>query len=146
MAKGRPSRLSTPGLAAAVAEAWVAGLTRKDIGEKFNCTVDTVSRWFKDPRVQAHAARIAQDRIIRIVRQTDTEIEVRLAQAEDMPTETLLKVRREYIERQLKVQDASSGGTPADAGTINEAIGMMEDNPEMVDEIKKMLEARTDGD
>lgn len=134
----RTSKLDNADFAKTVAEAYTAGMSRTDMAEEFGVNVATISVWNRDPRVQAHAARFAQERVNRITRRIDSEIESRLQEAKIMDTEVLLKIRKEFLDRALKI-DLNKADTPE---TINEVIGTLEENPELARDLKEMLAAR----
>ncbi len=61
----------------------------------FEVHVDTITRWVKDPKVQARLSQLREERINRISRRTDHALEQRLIHhLEDMPTELLLQIRK----------------------------------------------------
>src|SRR4051812_4726806 len=100
---GRISKLANPEFSKAVAEAYINGCSREEMGEMFGVHKDTITDWTRDPRVQGHAARFAQERVNRITRRIDSEIEGRLLDAEEMETEVLLKIRKEFLSNSLKI-------------------------------------------
>lgn len=128
----RVSKLANPEFAKAVAEAYVNGSSRPEMAEMFGVHKDTISDWTRDPRVQAHAAGFAQERATRITRRIDSEIETRLADAEDMDTELLLKIRKEFMERSGKIELGNKG----DAATMSEMIDVLEANPDLAGQLK----------
>jgi hypothetical protein len=134
---GRISRLANPGFAKAVGEAYADGTSRAEMAEAFGAHVDTITDWCRDPRVQAHAARFAQERVNAITKITDREILNRLKDADDedkMPTELLLKIRKEFLDRMLKIDLGAGADQPE---TINEVIGNLEDNPELARQLQE---------
>lgn len=130
----RISKLANPEFAKAVAEAYINGMSRAEMSEIFGSHKDTISDWCRDPRVQAHAARFAQERVLRITRKIDNEIESRVEDADDMETELLLKIRKEFLDRSLKI-DLNSAKD--DAGTMSDALDALEDNPELASQLKE---------
>lgn len=132
----RVSKLANPGFAKAVAEAYINGMSRSEMADMFDAHVDTITLWTQDPRVQAHAARMAQERVTRITRKIDTEIEGRLQDAHDMETELLLKVRKEFLDRALKID---LGNPKENPDTINETIAALEENPELAAAFKELF-------
>lgn len=121
------SRLSNPEFSRAVAKAYVNGQSREDMADIFGVHKQTITDWIRDPRVQAHAIKIAQERVTRIVRKIDASIESRLESVEKIPTMELMKVRREYLERTLKVD--VNGGGKGRAETMNETMNALESDP-----------------
>lgn len=133
----RISRLANPDFAKAVGEAYADGCSRQEMAEMFGAHADTMTDWVRDPRVQAHAARFAQERVNQITRITDRELLSRLKDADDetkMPTELLLKVRKEFLDRSLKIDLGKAGEQPE---TINEIISNLEDDPELARQLQE---------
>lgn len=130
----RVSRLANPEFAKAVGEAYADGCSRTEMSEMFGAHVDTITDWCRDPRVQAHAARFAQERVNQITRITDREILTRLNDADDMDTELILKIRKEFLERALKLELGKAG---QQAETINEVVQNLEDDPELARQLQE---------
>jgi transposase len=130
----RVSKLANPEFAKAVAEAYINGDSRAEMAELFGAHKDTITDWTRDPRVQAHAARLAQERVLRITRKIDTEIETRVADADEMDTELLLKIRKEFLDRSLKIDLANAKDDP---GTMSDMIDALEANPELAQQLKE---------
>lgn len=140
MPSGRTSRIDDADFAKAVALAYVEGLTRQEMCEQFGVRdPDTITKWQRDPRVKAHAAKFAEERILRIVRKTDTEMERRLANISDEEIDTILKIRKEYLNNAVRIE-VGSGDTHSD--TINDTLEAMEQNPELAAELAKLLEPK----
>lgn len=135
----RTSKLTNPEIAKAVAEAYIEGISRDEMGEMFGVHKDTITAWCRDPRVQAPAARMAQDRVTRITRRIDSEIEGRLAHVGKMDLDQLLKVRKEYLDRALKID---LGAATNHAETVNDAIQAMEENPDLAAELTELLHGK----
>lgn len=102
--------------------------------------LDTITRWRRDPRVKATVTRLLEDRIIQVSRRVDSIIEGRLSHADEMDTETLLKIRKEYggaaVARTEKADDA----------TVQQAMDAIEDDPDLPDKLAKLLEGDTSSD
>lgn len=133
----RISRLANPEFAKAVGEAYADGCSRSEMAEMFGAHVDTITDWCQDPRVQKHAARFAQERVNQITRITDRELLNRLKDADDeekMPTELLLKVRKEFLDRSLKIDLGKATDQP---DTINEVVQNLEENPELARQLQE---------
>jgi transposase len=135
---GRKSRLSDPDFAKAVAEAYVSGMNRDEMAEHLECHKDSIAVWIKDPRVTAHASRFTLERIQRITRRIDSEVEGRLAHVSNWKLEDLLKVRKEYLERSLKVAEASAAGT---AETTEELAEAMDQSPDLAAALRQLVGA-----
>lgn len=133
---GRRSKLQNPEIVKTFAEAWITGASRKELSKLFGISVDTVTNWTQDPRVQANAARFAQERVNRITRKLDGEIEGRLDNVKDWDTELILKVRKEYLDRALKVD---IGGNINTAEATNELLNAMDEDPEFAMKLREML-------
>lgn len=128
-------KLSNPEYAKAVAEAYINGVSRKEMAEIFGVHKDTITIWVRDPRVLAHGGRFAQERVSRISRLIDKEVEERLEDIDEIGIEQLLKIRKEYIERVVKFETTGADTT----STVNDTIKAFEENPEFAAELMKML-------
>jgi hypothetical protein len=135
---GRPSRLLNPEFCIAVAEAYVSGMGREEMAETLNCHEQTLRFWIRDPRVQAHIVRLTRDRIARITRKIDSEIEARMAHVSGWKVEDLLKVRKEYLSRTHSGDDQASGAT---SETINELSEAMDADPKLAEALRALVEA-----
>lgn len=130
--------LNDPEFAKLVAELYVAGASREEMADAFKVTKRTISTWSRDPRVQAHARTMSVERVQRITRKIDGEIEARLATVEDWDTELILKVRKEYLERALKV----AAGENIDSGKITDELAeAMDENPDFAEQLRKLITA-----
>lgn len=138
----RISKLANPEFAKAVAEAYINGVSRDEMAVMFGAHKDTITAWCRDPRVQNHAARMAQDRVTRITRRIDAEIEGRLAHVGSMDVELLLKVRKEYLDRALKID---LGAAQNHSETVSETIQALEDDPELADALRELLSGERSG-
>lgn len=137
----RIGRLDNVEFAKAVGEAYAAGLSRTEMSDLFGAHVDTITTWVRDPRVQAHAGRFAQERANRVARKLDAEFERRLENIDDedtYPLEVLLKWRKEFVS---KIPGAPDGGGANQPETIHEVISTLEDNPELTRELQDALNA-----
>lgn len=132
----RISKLANPEFAKAVGEAYVNGLSREEMADEFSVHRDTISIWTRDPRVQAHVSRLAQERVNRITRRIDKEIEGRLLDAEDMDTEVLLKIRKEFLGNIIKAPDGKATQT---AETVQETIKAVEESPDLAAQLQELL-------
>ena len=133
---GRPNRLNDPEFAKSLAEMWIRGLTYQVIADELDCHKDSIRTWVKDPRVIAHARRLAQERTLRITRSIDGEMERRLADIDQWALDEILKVRKEYLDRPLKVVD----GVETDvAMTTNEISEAMDDDPDFAEALLALV-------
>lgn len=127
----RISRLANPEFAAAVGEAYAKGFSRQEMADEFGAHKDTITDWCQDPRVQKYAARFAQERVNRITRKLDSELDARLDEIRDedkFPVELILKMRKEMLDRSLKIDLGKAGEQPE---TINEMVQNLEENPDL---------------
>jgi hypothetical protein len=99
----------------------------------------TITQWRKDPRVRAQVTKLVEDRVMRIVGKTDHIIEGRLQDAENMDTELLLRIRKEFLGGAFR---ALHEGGKADEATTYEAMDEVQADPELLDGLRALL-ART---
>src|SRR4051812_41036406 len=126
----RTSKIAIPEFAKAVAEAYIGGMSRDDMAAEFEVHPDTMTIWCRDPRVQMHAARFAQERVNRILSKVDSEMHARLQHVSKLDIEQLLKIRKEYLDRALKIDLGAASQT---AETINEVAAAVQDKPELAE-------------
>lgn len=135
---GRNSRLNDPEVALAVAELAVRGASRPEMAEALGCSKDTVRVWIKDPRVQAHARRLLSERVTRICRKIDGEIDARLAHIHGWDIDEILKVRKAYVDTPLQV-GLEDGG---DLGKVsNEISERMDEDPDFATALLALVAA-----
>lgn len=133
---GRKSRLEDDTLSKNIAELYVRGVPMAEISDELNIPVDTLRIYIKDPRVQAHARQIAVERVQRISRKIDGEIEARMAHIENWSLDEILKVRKEYLDRPLKV----GAGEDLDLSKIeNELSEAMDQKPDLAEALKQLV-------
>lgn len=131
----RPNPLADPAFAKEVAEAFVGGLSRREMADIFGVRdLDTITRWRRDPRVKAHALKLIEDRILQVTRRVDAVISQRLEEAENMSIQELVLIRKEFLGGALRQQTEK-----ADSDTINEAQAWLESNPEAADQLERIL-------
>jgi hypothetical protein len=118
-------------------ELLVGGQTLREIGEIFGISEWSCGQYKKDPRVKAECMRQIEDRVYRVTRIVDTKIEARLREADELDTDTLLKIRKEFLGGALRLQ---TQGTKADSDTINSAMDEIESNPAFAAELSELLE------
>lgn len=139
---GRPSKLDDPDFVELFAKSLVSGATGEELAEAFEIHQRTVRHWKKDPRVKAASYKLINERIVRITSRTDARLDAALNSAEfkelpiDDQVSLLLKVRKEYLGGILRLQ---AEGGKIDAGTINEAMDELEDNPEFAEELRALM-------
>lgn len=87
-----------------LAEMYAGGATRAEMAEAFDCHVDTITSYTARPDVQALITEFARQRVNRITRRIDAELENRVeANVGKMSVEELLKVRRELTPQRLEI-------------------------------------------
>lgn len=128
----KESKLANPDFAKAVAEAYISGMSRKEMAEELGAHVDTITIWCQDPRVQAHAGKMALERVNRITRRIDGEVENRLQDVGEWELDELLKVRKEFLDRSLKIDLTNAHST---ADTTNEILEAMDESPEFAEKL-----------
>lgn len=136
---GRPNGLSDPERVKLAAALFMEGRTRAQMAAELGVSEWTITQWRKDPRIRAAVSKLVEDRVMRIVSKTDHIIEGRLQNAEDMDTDTLLKLRKEYLGGAFRVLHE---GGKADDATVNEAMTSVEGDPQLVEGLRKLLEER----
>ena len=135
---GRPNPLNDPEFAKQVAEAFAAGCTRKEMCEMFGMKDPaTITRWRKDPRVQAHTMKIIEDRILQITRKVDGVISQRLQDSENMSVQELLAIRKEFLGGALRAQTEK-----VDENTVEEAVAFLEDNPQAMEQLDAIMSGK----
>jgi hypothetical protein len=134
---GRPGKLDDPDFCDKFSKALAEGTTIKDLAEMFFVTEKTVQRWKHDMRVKVLVRKYIEDRVYRVHRKVDGLIENRLNKPDNLDTETLLKIRKEFLGGVMRME--TQGGAD-DAGTINEAMSQLEKNPEFAEEFQALIE------
>lgn len=133
---GRRSRLEDDTLSKNIAELYVRGVAMAEMSETLAIPENTLRIYIKDPRVQAHAKTISVERVQRITRKIDGEIEARMAHMESWSLDEILKVRKEYLDRPLRV----GAGEDVDLGkTTNDLSDAMDKNPDLAESLRKLL-------
>lgn len=131
----RPNPLANPDFAREVAEAFVGGLSRREMADIFGVKdLDTITRWRRDPRVKAIAMKLIEDRILQVTRRVDAVISEKLERASEMTVQELILIRKEFLGGALRAQTEK-----ADAETINEAQTWLENNPDAAEQLEKIL-------
>lgn len=133
---GRPGRLDDPEYVRLFGEAVATGMTLQELADVFEIGVSTAKEYKKDPRVIAVARKHIEDRVLEITRKVDSAIAARLQEAHKMDTDTLLKIRKEFLGGAFRAQ--TEGGKD-DPTTVNETIAEIEKNPELLIEMLAVL-------
>lgn len=135
MASGRTSLISQPEFAQAVAQAYVDGMNRQEMADEFNVSPGTITTWTKDPRIVTRAAKLTQDRVLRITRKIDNEIDQRLEEVDEMDIELMLKIRKEFLSKALVMPEEKTDT----ASATNDIQGAMEEDPELAKALVEMM-------
>jgi hypothetical protein len=132
---GRPSLLDDPEMRETIAAAFADGWTREQMCAGFGIKdPKTITRWRHDPRIKTIARRIINDRVQAIASKTDSEIARRLQEPEKLTVKEMLDIRKEFLGGQLRDETEQ-----IDEATINEAMSLLEDDPDAVDEMRELL-------
>lgn len=94
---------------------YVEDKNREQLGLIFGVHVDTITRWTKDPRIQAAVSRLRDERVNNMARKIDSKLLAQLDSGKfDEEPELLIKLRREIIpvvrKGELKVTDETAAG------------------------------------
>lgn len=131
---GRPSKLDDPDTLKKIAEAFADGQTRKQMAEAFGVSdLATITRWRKDIRVKAEVRKLIEERITRISQRTDSVIENRLKDAENLSIDELIKIRKEFGGSALIRRDVDQDAA------MTEAFEALESNPDLMQEVQELL-------
>lgn len=125
----RPSLLDNePYLAELIAELYLDGKTNQEIADALGRGVhkDTVTDYRRDPRVRKIIRRLSEEREALITRRVDRVILERLKNAEEIDTETLLKIRKEMMPKRIEVS-----GEVSHADLVRELWEAADSNPEL---------------
>lgn len=137
--RGAPSLIDNPVFAKTVSDLIANGLSRQAILDELTDggievkDKDTITRWKRDPRIKALVGKLIDDRAMQISRKVDSVIEGRLSQAENLPTEVLLKIRKEYGGATVQRKEI------ADDAVTAAALNTMENDPTFAEEFEKLL-------
>lgn len=140
--RGGISPLEDAELRGSLAEAYVAGASVTELAETFGCTRATVRKWLKDPRIQGAITQGMTERVNRLTRKIDTELENRIAgpHLKHMPLDELLKIRREVMGPQTqKVQvDQRTTAVSIEATTMD-LWGALDGDPEAMKALSRVI-------
>lgn len=137
---GRPHGLKDPERVKLAAAMYMEGATREKMAKELGVSPWTITQWRKDPRVRAQVAKLVEDRVMRIVGRTDHIIEGRLQDAENMDTDLLLRIRKEFLGGAFR---ALHEGGKVDEATIYEAMGEVEADPELLSGLRELIARRS---
>lgn len=132
------SQLEDPAILQAFAEAYAGGMSRVDMLRTFQISDPTYRKWVKDPRVQQIASKEIQERVNRMLRVIDKELESRLGSRHlsNMDTEVLLKMRKEIMDKVTKVEVSSEVTHTVDPVALWAAF---DTNPDALDKAGQAL-------
>lgn len=140
--RGRPSQLNDPAVVKLTADLFANGFSRAAMIDELAEAgivvkdVDTITRWRRDPRVKAIVTKLIEDRTLEISRKVDSILAGRLTNAESIPTEVLLKIRKEF-------GGSVVARTDVDDSVTADAIKTMEENPNFAQELDDLLSGKT---
>lgn len=109
-----------------IAELYIDGQTNQDIADALGRGVhkDTITDYRRDPRVKKEIKRLSQEREALITRRVDRVIMKRLELAEEIDTETLLKIRKEMMPKRIEIS-----GEQSTADLVKELWEAADNNP-----------------
>lgn len=136
---GRPHGLNDPERVKLAAAMFAEGWTRKQMAEELGISEWTVTQWRKDTRIKVQVKKLTEDRILRITGRIDHIISGRLQEAENMDTELLLKIRKEFLGGAFRAQ---AEGAEIDDKTINGTMEALED-PDLAEGLRNLLGSLT---
>lgn len=137
--RGRPSKLDEPEYVELFAQAVAEGFTAAELASIFMIGARTVRTHRNDPRVRAAALKFIEERVLRITRKVDSQIEQRLQNVAELDTVTLLKIRKEFLGGVFRSQ--TQGGKD-DPDTINAAQAQLEDDPELAAKLMDLIQSK----
>jgi hypothetical protein len=124
----RPSELERRGedFQNQIAELYVAGKTRAEIADALTLDMEdavppdvkTITRWVRDPRVQAKITALTRERANRFISKIDAIIEGRLEHPEKLETKELLEIRKTIAPQRVEVGGIGSSDQ-ADAAAFD---------------------------
>lgn len=141
MEGGRPHGLNDPERVKLAAAMFVEGMTREKMSAELGVSPWTITQWRKDPRIRAQVTKLVEDRVMRIVGRTDHIIAGRLQDAENMDTDLILRIRKEFLGGAFR---ALHEGGKADDETVYEAMNEVEADPELLAGLRELLARRSE--
>src|ERR1044072_6830520 len=116
--RGRPNRLSDPEFAQQVAEALAEGKSRQEVADMFDVkSLETITRWRKDPRVTGILTTLINDRVREVTRKVDSRTAGILENRDDLTVRVLLDIRKEFLGGALREETQK-----ADENVVNAAM------------------------
>lgn len=131
-------KLDNPVTLQEISQAFADGMTRQEMADQFEVSKITITAWRKDPRVKKIVAKLVEERILRVSSKIDSVIDARLKDASKMDTQTLLKIRKEYLGGAFR---AMAEGAKPDDDTLNEAMDALDNNPELAEKLMAALKS-----
>lgn len=135
----RPSPFKDPEYTKQVADAFAAGLNRREMAEMFGVKdLDTITRWRRDPRVKSIVKKLLEDRVIQVTRKLDSRIEAILQHnLEELSIKEIVMLRRELLGGALRASTEKD-----DEATVEEAHEFLEKNPDFTERLTDLLEGK----
>ena len=133
MAK-RESPLSDEEFCDDVASHFLNGIAKQTMADTFGVSTYMIDKWRKDPRVQRRWLQLRDERVRSTISRIEKVIEERMEDPESLSTDTLMKLRKEYVGGEIRAQ-----AEKADEATIGEMQSMLEKQPELAEALEKML-------
>lgn len=109
----RPSELERRGedFQNQIAELYVAGKTRAEIADALTLDMEgaippdlkTITRWVRDPRIQAKITALTRERSNRFISKIDSILEGRLEHPDKLDTKELLEIRKTIAPTRVEV-------------------------------------------
>jgi hypothetical protein len=137
----RPSLLDNePELIDKIAEAYVDGKTNAEIAALIERGVHpkTITTYRRDPRVKKVIRALTEERWSRITRKIDSVLEERLRKAQNLDTETLLKIRKEILPERIQITDDRTNDRQS---ILDELMDATDSDPEAADAIVRAVES-----
>lgn len=144
--QGRPSYLENEAVFEALCQGEAAGFTREQIidliMEQTNIEIKqvmTISTWRKNPRVKRRVQEITREQAVKVARLIDKEIDRRMADPESIPTDVLIKLRKEFVGDNLRARMDE-----ADDNTVGEMRDWAAENPDLAKALVESFFTATD--
>lgn len=134
----RPSKLNNPEFVKLFAADYVEGMSTRQLMDKYEVHRDTIYAWSRDPRVRAQASKLAEDRIHRVTRRVDRELERRLEDSDELDIKELLAIRKEFLGNSFKFAEDKE----LSAEQINDTLTSLENDEDFDAQVAEFLAKR----
>lgn len=138
-----PSRLEDEEFRQVFAAAYVAGATIVELMETFKIgSRNTVHVYLRDERMKALIAKETTERVTRMTRKLDAELENRISgpHLKHLPLDELLKIRKEIVGPAAQRIQVDKNVTVEKNETISlDLWGALDGNPEAMERLGRML-------